>query len=242
MEHTPSGGADTGTAVGEDGGPLSIGAVLRVLRDEFPQVTVSKIRFLEAEGLVEPRRSPSGYRKFSVKDVERLTYILRMQRDHYLPLRVIGERLDALTDERRPSVPAQTTPRGQLGQGSTEPTSIRRAELLAATDVSDAELTEWESHGLLTPDREGSYDIDAVTVARLLADLGRSGLNPSSLQALKTAADREADMVNTAVARLTEQENSRAAADADTAARRLATLSAQLHAALVLTALRLRSC
>ena len=85
MLRTPSGGAGSGTAAA-DGGLMSIGAVLSVLRDEFPEVTISKIRFLEAEGLVEPQRTPSGYRKFSAGDVERLAHVLRMQRDHYLPL------------------------------------------------------------------------------------------------------------------------------------------------------------
>ena len=106
MEHTPSGGADPGTAAGE-AGPLSIGAVLNVLREEFPEVTISKIRFLESEGLVEPRRSPSGYRKFRAGDVERLGQILRMQRDHYLPLKVIREQLDAVRGAGPPPVPAR---------------------------------------------------------------------------------------------------------------------------------------
>src|SRR4051794_6994187 len=88
------GGAGAGTAAA--GALLSIGAVLGRLREEFPEVTVSKIRFLEAEGLVEPQRTPSGYRKFAEKDVERLAYVLRVQRDHYLPLRVIREHLEAL--------------------------------------------------------------------------------------------------------------------------------------------------
>ncbi|CAM5646454.1 putative HTH-type transcriptional regulator [Streptomyces purpurascens] len=77
-------------------GLMSIGTVLNVLRDEFPEVTISKIRFLESEGLIEPQRTPSGYRKFSARDVERLGHVLRMQRDHYLPLKVIREHLEAM--------------------------------------------------------------------------------------------------------------------------------------------------
>ena len=95
MVQTPSGGAGHGAAV-TDTGLLSIGAVLNVLREEFPEVTISKIRFLESEGLVEPRRTPSGYRKFSAEDVDRLGHVLRMQRDHYLPLKVIREHLAAM--------------------------------------------------------------------------------------------------------------------------------------------------
>ncbi|MDX6314209.1 MAG: hypothetical protein QOF44_3673, partial [Streptomyces sp.] len=103
MLRTPSGGAGNGTA-STDGRLLSIGAVLSQLRDEFPEVTISKIRFLEAEGLVEPQRTPSGYRKFAVRDVERLGHVLRMQRDHYLPLKVIREHLDALDRGEPPPV------------------------------------------------------------------------------------------------------------------------------------------
>ena len=75
---------------------LSIGQVLAKLRNEFPEVTISKIRFLESEGLIEPQRTPSGYRKFSNHDLDRLRYVLGVQRDHYLPLRVIKDHLEAI--------------------------------------------------------------------------------------------------------------------------------------------------
>lgn len=105
MLRTPTGGAGNGTATADDR-PMSIGTVLLQLRDEFPEVTISKIRFLEAEGLVEPQRTPSGYRKFRPDDVERLAQVLRMQRDHYLPLKVIREHLDAVArGERAPCRP-----------------------------------------------------------------------------------------------------------------------------------------
>ena len=83
-------------AAGGRGSRLNIGEVLDVLRPDFPGVTIPKIRFLEDKGLVKPERTPAGYRKFSADDVDRLRYVLRMQRDHYLPLRVIGEHLDAI--------------------------------------------------------------------------------------------------------------------------------------------------
>lgn len=109
---------------------LSIGEVLEVLRDEFPDVTVSKIRFLESQGLVTPERTPSGYRKFQTEDVERLRWILRQQKEHYLPLKIIKGRLgadgideesdaeldDGLTPEQRATeqrAPAQTEPDGE---------------------------------------------------------------------------------------------------------------------------------
>src|SRR5262245_11597696 len=95
LRSAPGGATGRGTTT-EDRRMMSIGTVLNTLRNDFPEVTISKIRFLETEGLVEPQRTPSGYRKFSPADVERLAYVLRMQRDHYLPLKVIREQLDAL--------------------------------------------------------------------------------------------------------------------------------------------------
>ncbi|WP_198008890.1 transcriptional regulator FtsR, partial [Saccharomonospora saliphila] len=90
---------------------LSIGAVLGQLRPDFPDVTISKIRFLESEGLVRPARTPSGYRQFTPADVERLRFVLSAQRDHYLPLKVIKEQLDAADRSGRPVAAAPRSPR-----------------------------------------------------------------------------------------------------------------------------------
>ncbi|MEU5269933.1 transcriptional regulator FtsR [Streptomyces hygroscopicus] len=246
MLQTPSGGAETGTA-STGGRAMSIGAVLNLLRDEFPEVTISKIRFLESEGLVEPRRTPSGYRKFSRQDVERLGHILRMQRDHYLPLKVIREHLDALERGEPLQLPAvpQGAPRSGLPDGGTGatpdgPTAARvgRAELLATAQVSEAELAEWESYGLLAATADGGYDIEAVTVARLIAELGRFGLEPRHLRIMKASAEREAGMVEQVVAPLRLHRNPQTRAHAEASARELATLSVRLHEALVRSALR----
>lgn len=118
MLRTSQGGAGNGTAA--DRRAMSIGAVLAQLREEFPEVTISKIRFLEAEGLVEPERTPSGYRKFGSEDVEKLAQVLRMQRDHYLPLKVIREYLDALARGEQAALPSpggQRTWRTTAGTG-----------------------------------------------------------------------------------------------------------------------------
>ncbi|MFI2181867.1 transcriptional regulator FtsR [Streptomyces buecherae] len=224
---------------------MSIGAVLNLLRDEFPEVTISKIRFLEAEGLVEPQRTPSGYRKFSRADVERLGYVLRTQRDHYLPLKVIREHLDALERGEQVPLPAPAQPRDLLDgepPAADEPTATRvgRAELLAAAEVGEAELAEWESYGLLSPASDGGYDVGAVAVAKLIADLGRAGLEPRHLRAIKAAADREAGLVEQLVAPLRRHRNPQTRAHAEATARELAGLSVRLHAALVEAALRVR--
>ncbi|MFJ3583625.1 MerR family transcriptional regulator [Streptomyces sp. NPDC090127] len=245
MLRTPTGGAGHGTATAGDR-LVSIGTVLNQLRDEFPEVTISKIRFLEAEGLVEPRRTASGYRKFSPQDVERLAQILRMQRDHYLPLKVIREHLDALARGEQVGLPSPGAQRDLLdGAWDTDgdrPTAARvgRAELLAAAEVTEEELVEWESYGLIAPGPEGAYDAEAVTVARLVADLGRFGLEPRHLRAVKAAADREAGLVEQMVAPLRRHRNPQTRAHAEATAKELAGLSVRLHAALVQTALGLR--
>ncbi|MFD7326328.1 MerR family transcriptional regulator [Streptomyces sp. NPDC059875] len=245
MLRTPTGGAGHGTATAGDR-LVSIGTVLNQLRDEFPEVTISKIRFLEAEGLVEPRRTASGYRKFSPQDVERLAQILRMQRDHYLPLKVIREHLDALARGEQIKLPSPSPQRdlldGAWESESDRPTAARvgRAELLAAAEVSEEELAEWESYGLITAGAEGGYDAEAVTVARLVADLGRFGLEPRHLRAVKAAADREAGLIEQMVAPLRRHRNPQTRAHAEATAKELAGLSVRLHAALVQTALGLK--
>lgn len=205
MFQTPSGGAGQGAAA-TDSGLMSIGAVLNALRDEFPDITISKIRFLESEGLVEPRRTPAGYRKFGAHDVERLGQVLRMQRDHYLPLKVIREHLDAV--ER--------------------------------SGIGEQELKEWESYGLLVPLPDGAYDAEAVTVASLVVQLGRFGIEPRHLRVMKAAADREAGLVDQVVAPLKRHRNPQTRAHAEARTKELAGLAVKLHAALVQTALGVR--
>ncbi|MER7952567.1 MerR family transcriptional regulator [Streptomyces sp. NPDC096079] len=246
MLRTPTGGAGSGTATAGDR-LVSIGTVLNQLRDEFPEVTISKIRFLEAEGLVEPRRTASGYRKFSPQDVERLARILRMQRDHYLPLKVIREHLDALERGEPIKLPAPGRRRdlveGAWDEGEAEsPTVARlgRAELIAAAEVTEAELAEWESYGLIAEAEGGGYDAETVTVARLVADLGRFGLEPRHLRAVKAAADREAGLIEQVVAPLRRHRNPQTRAHAEATAKELAAQSVRLHAALVQTALGVR--
>ncbi|MGX1850621.1 MerR family transcriptional regulator [Streptomyces sp. NBC_01456] len=247
MRHTPKGGAGPSGTASSDGKPVSIGTVLTRLREEFPEVTISKIRFLEAEGLVEPKRTPSGYRKFTPADVERLANVLRMQRDHYLPLKVIREHLDALERGEQVQLPAPATPSRDLVEGVSEPGAERptaarigRAELLAAAEVDEATLADWESYGLIVSHAEGGYDIEAVTVAKLVADLGRFGLEPRHLRAVKAGAEREAGLVEQVVAPLRRHRNPQTRAHAEATARELATLSVRLHAALLQTALRVR--
>jgi DNA-binding transcriptional MerR regulator len=243
MLHTPSGGAGHGAAAA-DSGLMSIGTVLNALRDEFPDITISKIRFLESEGLVEPRRTPAGYRKFSAHDVERLGQVLRMQRDHYLPLKVIREHLDAM--ERGEAVPLPSLGRQRDPEAVPEqaegPTAARigRDELLVAAGIDDQELKEWESYGLVAPLADGAYDAEAATVASLVVELGRFGIEPRHLRVMKAAADREAGLVDQVVAPLRRHRNPQTRAHAEARTKELAGLAVRLHAALVQSALGVR--
>src|SRR5437763_9945311 len=158
---------------------MSIGEVLSQLRAEFPDVTISKIRFLEAEGLIEPERTASGYRKFSRDDVSRLRYVLAAQRDHYLPLRVIKTHLDAIdrgleppaSSGGGPQVPrALVAAEGLPGPDAfaREPSELRlsRAELADAAGLEADQLAQIEQLGLLAPRPGGFYDGDALAIAK----------------------------------------------------------------------------
>jgi DNA-binding transcriptional MerR regulator len=219
---------------------MTIGDVLGRLRVEFPDVTISKIRFLEAEGLVEPERSPSGYRKFSQADIERLRFILAAQRDQYLPLRVIKERLEARDRGAEPSPPGRRGPRTLVAADTTaEGPDVRltRRQLIDGAGIDDALLTQLEEFGLIR--RLGAhYDGEALTVARTAAALGVFGFEARHLRAVKAAADREVGLIEQVVAPLLRRRSPGAHVRADETAKEIAALSVKLHAALVSTGLR----
>jgi DNA-binding transcriptional MerR regulator len=201
---------------------LGIGEVIARLRAEFPDVSVSKIRFLESEGLIEPARSPSGYRRFDEADVERLRYILIAQRDQYLPLRVIKERL--------PRHPEGTTPDGR----SAAPLS--RSEFLAAAGIDEKQLAELENFGLVR--RTGRvYQRDALQVASAAAVLGRYGVEARHLRAVRAAVEREMSFIEQVVAPTLRQRNPEAREQAGRTAREIAAVSMRLHGALIEAAL-----
>jgi DNA-binding transcriptional MerR regulator len=230
---------------------FNIGEVLDRLRPDFPGVTIPKIRFLEDKGLIKPDRTPSGYRKFSHGDIDRLRYILRMQRDHYLPLRVIGEHLDAIDRGMEPPpiepvVP--TVPTVALaadGMPSAESFTRRdnlrlsRKELLKIADISEDLLTQLEQFGLVTPRLgTGHYDTDALVVATTARELAAFGFEPRHLRAFKTAADREVGLVEQVVAPQKRGRDAAAKARAEETVSEIAALSVRLHATLVKAGLR----
>jgi DNA-binding transcriptional MerR regulator len=187
---------------------LRIGEVVRRLRDEFPDISISKIRYLEDEGLLTPRRTRGGYRLFSQEDVVRLQTILRLQRDEFLPLRVIREELDA---------PGATERKRRRPTGLTAHIEwIDLDELCRRSGATPDLAKELEEFGLLASTRTGSekrYPETDADVAAACAQLARYGVAPRHLRTFRTAADREAALLEQLVSpELRSRSNERRAA------------------------------
>ena len=239
-------------ARGNTSATLTIGDVLAHLKVEFPDLTISKIRFLEDQGLVQPERTPSGYRKFSNGDVSRLRYVLSQQRDHYLPLRVIKEQLDAIdrglvppgtsTDSPRAAHVAvaaikDNAPTAEHFRPAPAAMRLSRDELLNAAGLRSEQLSELEQFGLVSK-KAGQYDDDALAVAKIAAEMGQFGLEGRHLRAFRAAAEREVGLFSQIVEPMSRQRGSEAKARAGETVRELAALSVRLHAALVQIGLR----
>jgi DNA-binding transcriptional MerR regulator len=231
---------------------MSIGEVLTRLRPEFPEVSISKIRFLEAEGLIDPERTASGYRKFSYADLERLRYILGEQRDKYFPLKVIKEHLDLMARGLEPPDVAGEAPRApravqavpdevDAAQFAAPIADLRitRVELAASSGLSVGAVDDLVSFGLLKT-RPGTeyFDAEAVVVATTAAQLAAYGLEPRHLRAFKAAADREVGLIDQIVSPQARQRDDQARARAAEMESELAALSVRLHATLVKIGLR----
>ena len=215
---------------------LGIGEVLALLRAEFPDVSVSKIRFLENEGLIQPARSPSRYRKFAPADVERLRYILTAQRDQYLPLRVIKDQLDAVEEDGYGEPGRYPAPAGRPAGPAHPAGPLTRRELLEATGLEEAQLAELEDFGLVR--RSGRhYGPDALAAARAIVALGGYGVQARNLRVLRASVERETALIEQVVAPILRQRSPGARDRARQTAREIATIALQLHAALIEAAL-----
>ncbi|MDQ3628886.1 MAG: MerR family transcriptional regulator [Actinomycetota bacterium] len=229
---------------------LSIGDVLAALRPDFPDVTISKIRYLESEGLVEPSRTPSGYRKFSPADVERLRYILLRQRDSYYPLKRIRAELADLDRGLQPGEGGTPRPpRVVLADDGYPPADafgpdgrelrLTREELCESAEIDAGLLSQLEQFGLVTSrTSQGMYDGAALIVAKTAGELAGFGVEPRHLRAFKTAADREIGLFEQVVAPVSRSREPGARARADETVRQLAALSVRLHTTLVKRGLR----
>lgn len=229
---------------------LSIGEVLIGVKAEFPDITISKIRFLETEGLIDPERTPSGYRKFYEEDVRRLKAILRMQRDEYLPLRVIRERLaDGAADREVSGSPtgastegASSRPEGQVAPPSGEtleaPVGMQMTadEMSGATGLPSEVIVELESYGIVCghgPDEARYYDGDDFLVLTIVRDLLRYGVEPRHLVMFRNFADREAAFLESIVLPQTRQRNPDAKRSVGIALRELSVSARKLSAAML---------
>ena len=198
---------------------LSIGEVIEQIKPEFPDVSISKIRFLEGEGLIAPERTPSGYRKFYEPQIERLRYILALQRDQFLPLRVIRARLQEADDagvyppldEERTGPPSSSEQDGSSSQPISMVTSVQlsRGELLEAAGLTHEQLEGLEDFGLLRPGEGGVYDENDLVTAKSARRLFQYGAEPRHLRMYRQIAEREASFFEQIVMPMTMRRDPR---------------------------------
>ena len=234
---------------------MSIGAVLDLLRGEFPDVTISKIRFLEAEGLITPERTASGYRRFTAYDCARLRFVLTAQRDQYLPLKVIKAQLDAQLDGELPQtgssygVPrlVSVDPRSDAGServsdtaSAVAPTQVRlrREDLLARSGIDEALLIELIRAGVIKAGTAGFFDEHSVVIAQCARALTDYGVEPRHLRAFRSAADRQSDLIAQIAGPVVKAGKAGARDRADDLAREVAALAITLHTSLIKSAVR----
>lgn len=213
---------------------MTIGAVLTLLQAEFPAVRISKLRFLEDQGLVTPSRSGSGYRMYSQADAERLRFALAAQRDSFLPLRVIKQKLEALDAGLDPELPPRVAARGAGLVTAPRQERLTAGELADLTGVPLTLVDDLAGAGVIRADERGRYPARAATVARIAAELGEHGLTPRHLRAVRQAAERHADTIEQAAA---AERASRSPAAAERAAARAADIG-ELYGQLYAAALR----
>jgi len=164
----------------------SIGEVQAALKDQFPELTHSKLRFLEEQGLVTPVRTPAGYRKFADSDIDRLRIILELQRNQYMRLKVIRAYLDDLDNGRNPSLPSVSP---------VKPDPRKRftlADLIAETGISAELLAEAQEEGLMGQE---PFAVTDLVVANSLVELSRYGVSARLLRGTKAAIDREVGII-----------------------------------------------
>ena len=177
---------------------MSIGVVLQTLNQQFPDVTVSKIRFLESEGLITPQRTASGYRRFTEADVDRLRFILQTQRDNYTPLKVIREQLDAMDSGQVTAIVGAS-----LGETLVRADQFRAPALTRLTDAdvaaqagcTEEEVVSLAKLGLITPDESGFFTADDAAVVSTALALKAFGFDERSLKTLRNNARRQADLI-----------------------------------------------
>lgn len=226
----------------DSGERFNIGRVLDLLAPEFPgMISIPKIRLLEEDGLIVPERTPAGYRKFSYADVERIRYILTMQRDHYLPKKVIAEHLDALDRGLEPPMVQPTVPTVPEAAVGVEglPTAdlferrddlrLSRKEVLKVAEIDEKFLASLEDAKVVNPSRTGHFTTDDLALVKTARELADFGFHAAAFRVFRNAADREADLVRQALS---------GRRDSEEVGAELAALTARLHGLLLKSSLK----
>ena len=227
---------------------LSIGEVLETLQAEYPDVSISKIRFLEAEGLIAPKRTPSGYRMFFEDDLGRLRYILSLQRDHFLPLKVIRERLATYGSNGGEATvtPLQPPPPPAASESDGAPAevidmtgvSLNRQELLKASGLSDREMSSLEEYGILAPSEAGTFDETALAAARAAKKFFDYGVEARHLKMYRQFAEREVAFFEQIITPVSRRRDPAAQKEVARSLRELETLARQMRDAALRSSLR----
>lgn len=173
----------------------TIGRVIELLKPEFPDLSPSKVRFLEEQGLIAPFRTASGYRKYSDQHIERIRLVLELQRDKFLPLKVIRTYLEDLDAGKQPALPNET-------RRPSVNTKFKKIELIAETGINETLLAEAQLHKLIGVEPFAFSDIE---IARALMNLQRFGIAPRHLRGIKTAADRDLGLIQGVIATIKKQ-------------------------------------
>jgi DNA-binding transcriptional MerR regulator len=213
-------------------GLLSIGQVLSKLNPEFPDLTPSKLRFLEERQLITPARTDSGYRKFSSADMDRLRFVLTMQRDHYMPLKVIRGYLDELDAGRQPELPGGAV---QAPSMLSSERRLTRDELVREAGANAMLLNDAVSASLIVPAE--TFGEDVLAVLRSLVELQRSGIEPRHLRGFRAAAERELGLIENALMPVARRKDASSRAKAAEMAREIASQLEIVRSSLIRSAL-----
>jgi DNA-binding transcriptional MerR regulator len=224
---------------------LTIGAVVKQLEREFPDISISKIRYLEDQKLLAPRRTPGGYRLYGPADVDRLRTILRLQRDEFLPLRVIRQELAAGRADSDSPGPATPEPRPAARRASFAlrgPGSVYRLEeVLEETGADQGLVKELEDYGVIKGERrdgEVLYDDTEREIVRAVTELKRFGVGGRNLRVFRTSADREAALLEQILAPALRSRNPERRKEAVEALENLAAIASHLKHLLLIRDLR----
>jgi DNA-binding transcriptional MerR regulator len=241
-----SGGGSVPDGVGPRSKSLTIGAVCKALRNEFPEISISKIRYLEDQKLLAPRRTPGGYRLYTQGDVARLRTILRMQRDEFLPLRVIRQELASGRAEEATLAPGRARDGGRVWRPSVSVRATAGAlysmeDVLAETKAEDKLVRELEEYGVVKGELRGGvryFDETEREIIAAVTELARYGVGGRNLRVFRSSADREANLLQQILAPALRSRNVQRRKEAIEALENLAAVATHLKHLLLVRDLR----